>query len=164
MTETIKTIVNGVSKQEINSGDIDEEVFTKCLYTYQSPPPDLIIRTSGEIRFSDFLLWQVITNFNYIFSIKNSILFSNYQFFFLKISHSYVYFAKVLWPEFSIWDLLTAVFYYQRSYNDLNESEIKKHNYDQAVCSTRTALYINNLHEERQRLLNYYAAQSTVKS
>ena len=57
------------------------------LYTAPSPPVDLMIRTSGEKRLSDFLLWQS----------ENAI----------------IHFTSVLWPEFSLWHLLAAIFYYQ---------------------------------------------------
>lgn len=39
--------------------DISESLLDKCLYTNHSPHPDILIRTSGEVRLSDFLLWQV---------------------------------------------------------------------------------------------------------
>lgn len=39
--------------------DVSESLLDKCLYTNQSLPPDILIRTSGEVRLSDFLLWQV---------------------------------------------------------------------------------------------------------
>ena len=39
--------------------DVSEQLIEQCLYTSRSPPPDMLIRTSGEVRFSDFLLWQV---------------------------------------------------------------------------------------------------------
>ncbi|KAF4524487.1 hypothetical protein B566_EDAN013102 [Ephemera danica] len=71
------------------NGDVSEELVSRCLYTSTSPEPDLLIRTSGETRLSDFLLWQV--------------------------SYCCLYFTPVLWPEFSIWTLLKAVLYYQRS-------------------------------------------------
>ena len=43
--------------------DISEELLGRCLYTSQSEEPDLLIRTSGEVRLSDFLLWQVFAFF-----------------------------------------------------------------------------------------------------
>lgn len=39
--------------------DVSESLLDKCLYTNHSPHPDILIRTSGEVRLSDFLLWQV---------------------------------------------------------------------------------------------------------
>ena len=57
------------------------------LYTAPSPPVDLMIRTSGEKRLSDFLLWQA--------------------------DNAVIHFTSVLWPEFSLWHLLAAIFYYQ---------------------------------------------------
>merc|ERR1719507_807079 len=59
-----------------------------------SPPVDLMIRTSGEKRLSDFLLWQS--------------------------DNAIIHFTSVLWPEFSLWHLLAAVFYYQRHRMELD--------------------------------------------
>ena len=44
--------------------DISEELIERCLYTGTCTPPDLVIRTSGEVRLSDFLIWQVIFNYH----------------------------------------------------------------------------------------------------
>ena len=63
------------------------ERLESMLYTAPSPPVDLMIRTSGEKRLSDFLLWQS--------------------------DNAIIHFTSVLWPEFSLWHLLAAVFYYQ---------------------------------------------------
>lgn len=43
----------------VSFSDVSESLLDKCLYTSNSPDPDLLIRTSGEVRLSDFLLWQV---------------------------------------------------------------------------------------------------------
>lgn len=50
--------------------DVSESLLEKCLYTHSSPHPDLLIRTSGEVRLSDFLLWQVSCN-NVCYSVSN---------------------------------------------------------------------------------------------
>lgn len=54
----IKLLTTDVKDGRLCSDDIDEAVFSKYLYTKDLPDPDLIIRTSGELRLSNFLLWQ----------------------------------------------------------------------------------------------------------
>ena len=62
---------------------IDGEMFSKHLYTRYYPDPDLLIRTSGEMRISNFLLWQ--------------------------LSYTEMYIASKLWPDFGKEDLFAAV-------------------------------------------------------
>merc|ERR1712111_243147 len=78
----------------LKPNDINESVLERCLYTGFSPRPELLVRTSGEVRLSDFLLWQS--------------------------SYSVTYFSEVLWPEFSLNNLLMAIFYYQRHKRYIN--------------------------------------------
>ncbi|MCO5610593.1 hypothetical protein L7F22_064832 [Adiantum nelumboides] len=80
---------------------VSEEEIEKNLYTYPCPPPDLLIRTSGETRLSNFLLWQT--------------------------SFSHMAFCKVLWPEFSFWHLFISILEYQRAFPSLLK---KKQHYD----------------------------------
>ena len=67
---------------------IDEELIATCLYTASCPDPDLLIRTSGEMRISNFLLWQ--------------------------IAYAELYVTETLWPDFTRTDLLRAVLEYQK--------------------------------------------------
>ncbi|KAI4488962.1 hypothetical protein M0804_004460 [Polistes exclamans] len=124
MTYAIKDILKGIRDADILPEDINEDLISKCLYTYNSPNPDLLIRTSGEIRLSDFLIWQV--------------------------SNSCIYFADVLWPEFSAWDLFGAIFYYQRCYTNLKNITKAQNitNYNSRVTN-----YLNKLYNERQIML-----------
>ena len=55
----VKKIAQDVKQGKINVEDIDEKVFENHLYTKDFPPVDLLIRTSGEVRISNFLLWQI---------------------------------------------------------------------------------------------------------
>ena len=57
--EGIKSLFDSVEKGHLDKGMIDAEVFSKHLYTRYYPDPDLLIRTSGEMRLSNFLLWQI---------------------------------------------------------------------------------------------------------
>jgi undecaprenyl diphosphate synthase len=78
--------INTLLKEKQNS--ITLEDFPKYLYTKDIPEPDLLIRTSGEMRISNFLIWQ--------------------------IAYSEMYFTKTLWPDFSQEEFLQAIIDFQR--------------------------------------------------
>ncbi|MGB5304543.1 MAG: isoprenyl transferase [Gemmatimonadota bacterium] len=83
-----RTLANRCIAGELTPGDIDETRFASVLYTVGSPDPDLLIRTSGEMRVSNFLLWQ--------------------------IAYSEIHVTPVLWPDFGESDLYEAALEYQR--------------------------------------------------
>lgn len=126
MIHAIKDIAKGVKYNEILPEDVNEDLISNCLYTYKSPNPDLLIRTSGEARLSDFLMWQ--------------------------ISDACVYFSNVLWPEFSVWHFINAIFYYQKCYPDLQRIA-KIQNSKTITHNNRVATYIDKLHHERQVII-----------
>lgn len=128
ITNAIKCVVNGVRTNSIDVDDISEQLISDCLYTNKSDRPDILIRTSGEIRFSDFLLWQ-IWNTN-------------------------VCFTEVLWPEFSIWHLLASVFQYQRCLPELQKFKAVS---EEKERSTRIRNFLDNLEFSRMRQLKMYA-------
>lgn len=64
-------------------------------------------------------------------------------------SHTCVYFTKVLWPEFSAWDLISAVFYYQRCYSDIAKLKMDHQN-RVTVLNNRTSNFVKKLHKERE--------------
>jgi len=72
----------------VASGSLDEQRFGEFLYTAGQPDPDLLIRTSGEMRVSNFLLWQ--------------------------IAYSEIWVTDTLWPDFRCRDLLEAIIAYQK--------------------------------------------------
>ena len=81
--DATKKIAFGVSNGEIKLAEIDENVFIKNLYRPEIPDPDLLIRTAGDLRLSNFLLWQ--------------------------IAYCELFFTKVFWPDFGKKDLLQAI-------------------------------------------------------
>ncbi|MGA2600758.1 MAG: isoprenyl transferase [Bryobacteraceae bacterium] len=87
----------------LHSLHIDEETIASHLYTAGMPEPDLLIRTSGEMRISNFLLWQ--------------------------IAYSEIYITETLWPDFQRTDLLTAILDYQkrdRRFGGLSPTSIER--------------------------------------
>ncbi len=105
ITEMVKAVAEKVQRQEITISEIDELVVQEHLSTYPTPDPDLIIRTSGEKRLSNFLLWQA--------------------------AYSEFYFADTLWPDFTKSDLYQALESYslrQRRFGKLQLSDEKLRN------------------------------------
>lgn len=80
--------IQEIIKEGIPADKVNEELVSKHLYTNGQPDPDLIIRTGGEIRLSNFLLWQ--------------------------LSYSELYFTDTLWPDFGPKELDKAILEYQR--------------------------------------------------
>ncbi len=80
--------VRGLLTDRVNPEEVSEELFTSRLYTAGIPDPDLLIRTSGEMRLSNFLLWQ--------------------------LSYSEIYITKKYWPDFTKEDYLEALAEYQK--------------------------------------------------
>ena len=86
--KSVQQIANKVRTGELRVEDIDYSVFESFLQTNSLPEPDLLIRTSGEMRISNFLLYQ--------------------------IAYTELHYTKVLWPEFKEEDLLRAIIDFQK--------------------------------------------------
>jgi len=86
--DAVKSIASGVKTGHIKTNEINEELFSNYLYTADMPDPDLLIRTSGEMRISNFLLWQT--------------------------SYTELYITDVLWPDFGRINFLEALIEYQQ--------------------------------------------------
>ena len=83
----VAKIATEVAEGKLNPTDVTEDVISSALDTSGTPDPELLIRTSGEERISNFLLWQ--------------------------IAYSEFYFSDMLWPDFNKTELQKAIYYYQ---------------------------------------------------
>lgn len=88
ITRAVRKIANETKQGNIFSEDINEELVSKYLYTSGMPDPDLLIRTSGEMRVSNFLLWQ--------------------------IAYSELFITKTLWPDFTRDEFINILRDYQK--------------------------------------------------
>ena len=86
IVEAVRSIVREIKLGHLDSAQIDEQVFSHHLYTRYYPDPDLLIRTSGEMRLSNFLLWQ--------------------------LSYTEIYITPTLWPDFRRGDFAEALIDY----------------------------------------------------
>jgi undecaprenyl diphosphate synthase len=83
----VRTLASEVAEGRREPGDIDDKIFEEALFTHGTPDPDLLIRTSGELRISNFMLWQ--------------------------LAYTEIHITSVLWPDFTRQDLFAAVLDYQ---------------------------------------------------
>lgn len=87
LTRAAVLLANQISEGAISADSVTPADFEKNLYTTGLPDPDLLIRTSGELRLSNYLLWQ--------------------------LAYSELYVTQTYWPDFSKWDFLRAIKDYQ---------------------------------------------------
>jgi undecaprenyl diphosphate synthase len=88
IAQAARSIAREVAAGDLDPESVDEALFASRLYTADIPDPDLLIRTSGELRLSNFLLWQ--------------------------IAYSELWVTATLWPDFGRTDLLRAAVEYQK--------------------------------------------------
>ena len=103
ITEAVKAIAREVKDGMLNAGDITNDIFKQHLCTANFPDPELMIRTSGEYRISNFLLYQ--------------------------LAYSELYFTDTLWPDFRKENLYEAIMDYQnreRRFGKISEQVINK--------------------------------------
>ncbi|MEJ5994287.1 isoprenyl transferase [Pedobacter sp. Du54] len=86
--EAAKKLIEQIQSEQLTLADINEQIFAAQLTTHTIPDPELMIRTSGEHRVSNFLLWQ--------------------------IAYTELYFTETLWPDFRREDLFEAIVDYQK--------------------------------------------------
>jgi undecaprenyl diphosphate synthase len=103
ITKAVQKLAQEVQEGSINPQDIDNYMISGHLSTAKIPDPDLIIRTSGEFRISNFLLWQ--------------------------LAYSELYITETYWPDFRRQELYKAIFSYQkreRRYGNIHSEKKQK--------------------------------------
>ena len=88
IVEAAMKIIEDIENNKLSKKEINEQVFENYLYTKGLPEPELIIRTSGESRISNFLLWQM--------------------------AYSEIWITKTLWPDFTVQEFFEAIFDFQK--------------------------------------------------
>lgn len=86
--DAVQKVAEDVKNGSINIADVNDDYFSSKLYTSNMPDPDLLIRTSGELRISNFMLWQ--------------------------LAYAELYFTQTLWPDFDKEELYKAIVDYQQ--------------------------------------------------
>jgi undecaprenyl diphosphate synthase len=101
ITNAVKKICKKVQNSELTIEQIDQDVISSNLCTSEFPDPALLIRTSGEYRISNFLLWQ--------------------------LAYTELYFTKKLWPDFRKKDLYEAILDFQKRERRFGKTSAQVH-------------------------------------
>jgi undecaprenyl diphosphate synthase len=88
LVDAVRSVASQIAAGLLQPNDIDEQIIHSCLYTHDLPDPDLLIRTSGEMRVSNFLLWQ--------------------------IAYTEIHVTEALWPDFDERELVAGLIEYQK--------------------------------------------------
>ncbi|XP_017029267.1 dehydrodolichyl diphosphate synthase complex subunit DHDDS [Drosophila kikkawai] len=137
ITQAVETVLRH-GNEDIEAADISERLLEECLYTRHSPPPDLVFRTSGETRLSDFMMWQLST--------------------------SVLYFSNVLWPQITFWHFLASILAYQRDRWQLDDFRRRERMHSLELAKTshfyseRVQKFLATIDEDRRKLLVRVAA------
>ena len=102
ITKAVQDIAKECKEGKLSIGDITEQTVTEHLQTQFMPDPDLLIRTGGELRISNYLLWQ--------------------------IAYSELYFCDTYWPDFRESDLQQAIASYQNRQRRFGKTEAQVEN------------------------------------
>ena len=98
LIDALKNIAQQVKSGNLQPEEIDDQVISANLYTHNLPDPDLLIRTSGEMRVSNFLLWQ--------------------------LAYTEIYVTRTFWPDFrkdQLYDALIDYFHRERRFGKVSE-------------------------------------------
>ncbi|KAH8386970.1 hypothetical protein KR093_003788 [Drosophila rubida] len=136
ITQAVESVLHATNENDDDGllpTDINERLLEACLYTRHSPPPDLVFRTSGETRLSDFMMWQ----------IKSSVL----------------YFTEVLWPQITIWNFMAGISAYKRDSSRIDDFRREQRLHSAQLAKTsdfyslRVQKFLHKLDANRRKLL-----------
>lgn len=136
VTSAVNDIVAAADDGLISDADVTDQLIRQCFWSSESSDPDLVVRTSGESRLSDFILWQS--------------------------GYAVIAFVQKLWPEFTIWDLFKAVFYYQRHEPAVRDARLRyqqrqqdqmSRRIDEEDCRSRQDAVVHHVRDKRIRHL-----------
>lgn len=135
--KAMQELATGVEKGTLLPSDVSENTLSQAMYSRKSRDPELLIRTSGEVRLSDFMLWQS--------------------------SRSVIEFTTVLWPEFTIWHLFAAVLCYQRQCGLLEAFKSTRPREHQSADDQSLQRFTDDLEERWQERLQLMRLGQTVQ-